>query len=427
MANKKLTDLTELTTPADNDFLYIVDVSDTTESAQGTSKKIRKDKVDSGASKENIANKQNDLTPDGTGTKYPTVDAVNTIDLQKVVDVGGYAEVDGGNSYIFFGEEDGVINFSSYISDGLGTTSGTFVDKNSSDMFSQTGDTQSRVAVTDGIFSARMAQGAFTNILKFNNPLSNTNLFLPAKTVDGDYTLATTDETVNLTGDQTIEGYKTFQNGQVIIYGGASNPLYIQANNVGAYIENLSTNDGLKIENTSSGDALNINGTTASTGKILKVTNNNVETLNVTKTGNINANSFIKTGGTSTQALMANGSAVQLVTQTITNGVTDKSPSEDAVYDALGNVTRNIINTTSTATVTGTLTETLLYTGTILANSIIAEGMAKLNIFFSKGTGGVGNMTLRVKVNSVNDFATSQSIGVYTTTAVIVWVIFAST
>lgn len=78
MANKKLTDLTELTTPADGDFLYIVDVSDTTESAQGTSKKIRKDKVDSGASKENIANKQNDLTIDGTGTKYPTVDAVNS-------------------------------------------------------------------------------------------------------------------------------------------------------------------------------------------------------------------------------------------------------------------------------------------------------------------------------------------------------------
>jgi len=30
------------------------------------------------ADSENIANKQNDLTPDGTGTKYPTVDAVNT-------------------------------------------------------------------------------------------------------------------------------------------------------------------------------------------------------------------------------------------------------------------------------------------------------------------------------------------------------------
>ncbi|WP_177731905.1 hypothetical protein [Flavobacterium inviolabile] len=29
------------------------------------------------AAKENIANKQNSLTPDNTGTKFPTVDAVN--------------------------------------------------------------------------------------------------------------------------------------------------------------------------------------------------------------------------------------------------------------------------------------------------------------------------------------------------------------
>ena len=84
MANKKLTDLTELTTPADNDFFYIVDVSDTTESPQGTSKKIRKDKVDSGASKENLANKQNDLTIDGTGTKYPTVDAINALSVNTI-------------------------------------------------------------------------------------------------------------------------------------------------------------------------------------------------------------------------------------------------------------------------------------------------------------------------------------------------------
>lgn len=45
MANKKLTDLTELLTPADGDFLYIVDVSDTTQSAQGTSKKIKKQNI----------------------------------------------------------------------------------------------------------------------------------------------------------------------------------------------------------------------------------------------------------------------------------------------------------------------------------------------------------------------------------------------
>jgi len=40
MANKKITDLTLSTTPASNDLLEIVDVSDTTESAEGSSKKV---------------------------------------------------------------------------------------------------------------------------------------------------------------------------------------------------------------------------------------------------------------------------------------------------------------------------------------------------------------------------------------------------
>lgn len=40
MADEKLTDLTALTTLADGDFQYLVDVSDTTDDAAGTSKKI---------------------------------------------------------------------------------------------------------------------------------------------------------------------------------------------------------------------------------------------------------------------------------------------------------------------------------------------------------------------------------------------------
>lgn len=42
MANAKLTDKSELLTPADGDWLYIVDISDLSESPQGTSKKIKK-------------------------------------------------------------------------------------------------------------------------------------------------------------------------------------------------------------------------------------------------------------------------------------------------------------------------------------------------------------------------------------------------
>lgn len=42
MANRKLTVLPELTSLEDNDWCYVVDASDTTESPQGTSKKVRK-------------------------------------------------------------------------------------------------------------------------------------------------------------------------------------------------------------------------------------------------------------------------------------------------------------------------------------------------------------------------------------------------
>ena len=42
MVDQKVTDMTELTTPADEDIIYIIDVSDTTDSSEGTSKKIKK-------------------------------------------------------------------------------------------------------------------------------------------------------------------------------------------------------------------------------------------------------------------------------------------------------------------------------------------------------------------------------------------------
>jgi hypothetical protein len=54
MADRKITDLTELTTVDGSDLIYVVDVSDTTESPQGTSKKITKDNFSSGGSSETL-------------------------------------------------------------------------------------------------------------------------------------------------------------------------------------------------------------------------------------------------------------------------------------------------------------------------------------------------------------------------------------
>lgn len=55
MANRKLTDLPELLSPTDDDFFYIVDASDTTESLQGTSKKIKRKNIISYVLKTNIS------------------------------------------------------------------------------------------------------------------------------------------------------------------------------------------------------------------------------------------------------------------------------------------------------------------------------------------------------------------------------------
>jgi len=91
MANRKLTVLPELTTLSDNDWGYVVDASDTLESPEGTSKKVKYSRLKAFLkpyfdtiyqlkipyTTENRSNKQNSLTTDGSGTKYPTVDAVN--------------------------------------------------------------------------------------------------------------------------------------------------------------------------------------------------------------------------------------------------------------------------------------------------------------------------------------------------------------
>ena len=168
MANKKLTDLTELTTPADNDFLYIVDVSDTTESAQGTSKKIRKSNI--------------------------TAD----VDLQKVINAGGYAEVDGGSSYAT------ILSGTAYdrevrlnIEDSVGNYSKLSIFNDSVEMEGSNEVSVSGVIIEDGNLSISKQMKSLSSnstSIYIEDPLATTTLNFPAKTVAGDYTLATTDE-----------------------------------------------------------------------------------------------------------------------------------------------------------------------------------------------------------------------------------------
>jgi len=80
MAGRKLTQLPTLTTPAPNDKVYIVDVSDTSESPQGTSKQIALSNLGiSGVFTPVISNVQDSATIDSIQGLYSRVGDVVTM------------------------------------------------------------------------------------------------------------------------------------------------------------------------------------------------------------------------------------------------------------------------------------------------------------------------------------------------------------
>jgi len=166
------------------------------------------------------SNKQNDLTTDGTGEKYLTVDAANTIDLQKVLDTGSYAEIISANQtgytsllHDYNGEED--LEFKVIIRDNTDTDNFSAIraeyDRVEISSNNNSLGKISVIQVSGGIARITQRDGIYATNIEASNPVENTTINFPAKTVAGDYTMATTDETVNLIGNQTINGSKTFE------------------------------------------------------------------------------------------------------------------------------------------------------------------------------------------------------------------------
>lgn len=374
MANKKLTDLTELTTPADNDFLYIVDVSDTTESAQGTSKKIRKDKVDSGASKENIANKQNSLAIDGTGTKYPTVDAVNAVlptTYSKVVYVNATSPT---TATIFDTENPPVTNDNALKNDTanlyIGTDASTwvyltgtgYVTKTVSsatsnfNTFGTTIDagnsktshiTRSGAVTLTGSLNlaiAKISTVPNTSAGSYDILTRNSSTTALEKKLVSDFVQTTTTQYIsgrkNFNSDNTTTGGITIISSRTTNTPGTSDSSALTINNTGgnAILIETGTGDGILAKALSSGSA--ITAQTFSTGAGLTLRNQGgTGDLLSAELGKVTISSA---GKLSTTELATTGNNVpnktyvdSKITQTITNGVTDKSPSEDAVFDAL--------------------------------------------------------------------------------------------
>jgi len=470
MANKKLTDLTELTTPADGDFLYIVDVSDTTESAQGTSKKIRKDKVDSGASKENIANKQNSLAIDGTGTKYPTVDAVNAglpVNYSKIVYVNATSPItatifdtenppvtndnllknDVANLYIGTDASTWVYNSSTYVTKTVTATSsnfylaGTTTDAGNTKIGHITRSGPVTLTGSLNMAIAKISTTPNTSAGSYDILTRNSSTTALEKKLVSDFLQTTGNQTFTgsktgtstdanptiliLTNSNTTTGFYSIgltNSGMASTNGSSaillnndntgSNTSAIQVRNnstgLGFFLKNLSSGIGTFFENWSTGVGFQYDSRTGSTGDLIRFTKNASTTTSINHLGEINT----MTPTASTQ-VATKGYTDAKITQTITNGVTDKSPSEDAVYDATFDTVKTIIFENDIASVTGSVSEVLAYSTSIISNKLPVKCMPNLKIKTSK-SGTAGTFTLRVKINTVNDFATATTIATYT-------------
>jgi len=223
------------------------------------------------------SNKQNDLTIDGTGTKYPTIDAVNAIDLQKVIDVGG----------------------SAMVSDESGKIGALYVTTDFSALTNENSIRGGALAINDGFFEISQSDyiSGINTSVRMLPPIAETLLKFPAKTVAGDYTLATTDETVNLTGDQTINGNKTFNSDLAIARATTSNftRYYLKTAGVNVWSTGLrATRTGYSIYNeTTAVEALTINSATNNIS-INKIGDDGLHKLQIE--GAIAASSSIKVG-----------------------------------------------------------------------------------------------------------------------------------
>jgi hypothetical protein len=168
-----------------------------------------------------------DFINDGATTMAPSQNAVfdalalkansTDVSLQSMVDSNStYVEVDGGNSSmeLLAGSTD---NRSAYIDIyGDGQSAGWSLDKTRMMAQSFTTAGAAKLELINGEVKLQRTNHSVSpqkiTTVSIDYPAANTVINFPAKPVDGTYTVATTDTTANLTGNQSISGTKTFLN-----------------------------------------------------------------------------------------------------------------------------------------------------------------------------------------------------------------------
>jgi len=202
------------------------------------------------------------------------------------------------------------------------------------------------------------------------------------------------------------------------VSGTGSNYIASFLNNSGVSIAKIDINGGIRSSNDIFANNVELTaggrfksgaagGLQTSTGKFFIENANGWKSFHVLEYESVLASSY------NAKSLVPKDYVDAKITQTITNGVTDKSPSEDAVYDAIDGVVKTIISDTPTSTLTGTVTETLMHTYTIAGGKLPTSCMPNLKIRVGK-TGTVGTVTVRVKINTTNNFSTANTIATFT-------------
>jgi len=361
------------------------------------------------------ANKQNSLAIDGTGTKYPTVDAVNAglpVNYSKIVYVNATSPItatifdtenppvtndnllknDVTNLYIGTDASTWVYNSTTYVTKTVTATSSNFYLAGTT---TDAGNTKTgHISRTGNITTTGKLGASGTSYFATN---STDKAYIGTSTLNPDTAKFVVAGTVSGTGSNYIASFLNNSGvsiAKIDINGGIRSSNDIFANNV-----ELTAGGRFK-----SGAA---GGLQTSTGKFFIENANGWKSFHVLEYESVLASSY------NAKSLVPKDYVDAKITQTITNGVTDKSPSEDAVYDAIDGVVKTIISDTPTSTLTGTVTETLMHTYTIAGGKLPTSCMPNLKIRVGK-TGTVGTVTVRVKINTTNNFSTANTIATFT-------------
>jgi len=355
------------------------------------------------------ANKQNDLIPDGTGTKYPTVDAVNNAlptSYSKIVYVNTTSPT---TATIFDLENPPVTNDNLLKNDDLNLYIGT--DASTWVYLAGTGYvTKTISSATSNFYNAGTTIDAGNS--KTSHITRSGNISTTGKlSSSGATTLSTTSTETAYVGTTTsnpdlakfvVKGTKSGTGSHYI--ASFLNDAGVRVAAIDDFGRLISSYEVLGTAFVSGNGGRFKSGTggglETTTGKIFIESATGWKSFHVLEYESVLASTY------NAKSLVPKDYVDAKITQTITNGVTDKSPSEDAVYDALSGHVKNIVKDAVPSTpVTGTLSETILKSYLIPANTFSSSDLMNIPVFAVNKAGVVGTANIRIYINTTNSLS----------------------